>query len=60
MYLPNTPRDGEEARIMGVTLDPANERSRDGEEAHARPDLSVATPAERARDAEERRQPCGH
>ena len=46
----------EEKRIGGGTVSPT---ARDTGEKRQRPDLSIATPTQRARDAEEKRQPGG-
>jgi hypothetical protein len=51
-----TPRDQEERRLRGGTI---TERARDQEERRLRPDLTIITPAERARDAETARLAAG-
>lgn len=53
MNLPNTPRDAEEKRLRGGTITP---RARDAEEKRLQSGLSIATPNERLRDAEEQRK----
>jgi hypothetical protein len=54
MFLPGIPRDKEEQRLRGGTIAPF---ARDAEEKRLRPDLAIATPLQRARDAEEVRHP---
>jgi hypothetical protein len=50
------PRDQEERRIAGATVTP---RAMSAEDKRLRPDLSIATTAQLARDAEETRLASG-